>query len=218
MTEYFNFSQSGLMSFSPTAQLGSSTNKKSEITSFESLGIEELESKNISNEDNSIFYAVYDKNCYMYQATTPEEVLRVSLTSPCILPATLNASFCYSHNAGVFIRKNGQFKLLYKSGRFCCDKNPVFLSKTFLKRILSDFFENIEITLGQLIKDEMKYIAWMITTEKGIFYIPWHNGIIFPATNELVFIKNKFNKIEKTYKLLRFCENFSSNEYKVLRG
>lgn len=212
--EYFNFSQSGLMSFSFTSQIGASNKEKSKCPCFEDICLEMLYDEKPESCDNTPFYLVYTKDGYAYSASDANKALSASLASAVHVPSTNQKLYYPNCNTGVFILQNGEYKLLYKAERFYKTKNPSFLSRSFLKKVFKPFFENIEITLGQLSFNAEKCIAWMLSTDKGVYYIPWHNGLIIPESENLTFEKRKFDDLRKTYKVLRFHET-TNNDYKV---
>ncbi len=212
--EHFNFSQSGLMSFSFTSQIGASNKEKSKCPTFEDICLEMLYDEKPESCDNTPFYLVYTKDGYAYSAPNADKALSASLASTIHVPSTNKKTYLPNCNTGVFILQDGEYKLLYKAERFYKSKTPRFLSRSFLNKAFKPLFENIEITLGQLGYGDEKCIAWMLSTNKGVYYIPWHNGFIIPASESLTFEKRKFDDIRKTYKILRFHETTNS-DFKV---
>jgi len=78
-------------------------------------------------------------------------------------------------------------------------------------------FKKIDIRLGQLEEKGIRFIAWEIETEKGIFYIPWHNGCLIEQTGELEFTEMPFAELKRTYKVLRFAKCVGEREaYRIV--
>ena len=207
MADTYNFSMSGLMSYSMNDQIGAPRHKAPKEPSFEEEVIqdlkEEFEQTN-TNEDG--FYIVTKKNGYCYYAPTTEDILRISLVPQEFLCTPLIGHFDPCTVNGVFYKENGEYKMLYRNQRFFLDKRPLYLSKNFLKEIFKKFLPKVEIKIGELSYKKTKHPAWMLTSEKGVFYIPWHNGLPIKASDALSFEEKSYEKMRYTYSILKFQE------------
>lgn len=213
--EHYNFSQSGLMSFSATAEVGVNPHYEKTL-SFEERAINELMTQDIDTEKK--FFPIYNEDGFICYADSIDETLSVSLTPPSHSFSSSTLKRRPAICCGVFVRDGKKFKPLYQNKRFYEDKAPIFLSLTNIKKLYKEFFEIIEIKLGQLTKNDDKFIAWELTTSEGHFYIPWHNGLIFAKEEGVSFEEKKLDDLKQTYFILRFTEVFPKGEHRVLRA
>ena len=221
MSDAFNYSMCGLVSCSLSSQIGAPRHKAEKEPTFEEEAIEELtyELKSSEIDENGLFI-VYRKHGFCYYAKTESEILSTSLVPQDFICDANLGIFDPCIITSVFYRKNGAFKLLYRNSRYFLDKKPVFLSKSYLTSRFKKIFSEVSITLGELHYKRISHIAWKITTERGVFYIPWHNGLPVQASDNLTFEEKLFENLRGVYNILRFheCCHHSERDFTVVCG
>ena len=221
MSEFFNYSMCGLVSCSLSGQIGAPRHKTEKEPTFEEEAIEELtyELKSSEIDENGLFI-VYRKHGYYYYAKSDDEILKASLVPQDFICQANLGFFDPCTITSVFYRKNGEFKLLYRSSRYFLDKKPMFLSKSFLISRFKKIFSEVSIKLGELHYKTAKHIAWKLTTEKGVFYITWHNGLPLQASDNLTFEEKSYEQLRNVYSILRFHEGspHSERDFTVVCG
>ena len=98
---------------------------------------------------------------------------------------------------------------------------PEFLNIHVLAAKLNPIIGCFQLNLGELrYKNSNRAIAWEISSDKGTFYIPWHNGCIIEKKaeeSELSFEKKSLKEMTQShvYCALRFEEE-SNGAYRVV--
>ncbi len=183
---------------------------------FDNRAKEEM--KELEPEDyKHPFITVYSESGYTYHTGIAQKALSLSLAGQDYIytPSVKKVHFC--NVLAVYFQSGHMYRQLWKISRFLPENRPVFLNREMLEKILGSIFSQLSIKLGQLSEKNIKYIAWEINTEKGIFYIPWHNGCLLEKTDGLEFEEKEFAEIKRTYKVLRFAACTGSEEaYRIL--
>jgi hypothetical protein len=208
----------GCIRVSFTEQIGYSHSHSSKVPDFVEEALIELnEDFSIAHPEKKIF-SLYKKEGYIYEANTPEEILSVSLAGQDYICSGGLKRIFSSTFTGIFYKKNNKFELLWKAKKYDYEKTPVFLSSKIVERELKKIFNNVELSLGLLSDEKLSYIAWKVTSDEGIFYIPWHNGLLYSDNPKVTFVQKDFQELRKTYKVLRFAKLTGSGnaEYKVI--
>lgn len=152
-------------------------------------------------------YGAIDHTC------DPEKMLKLSLSGQDYIISRGIMRVISCCDTAVFYKK----KLLWTTRMFDAGVMPQFLNKKLLKDQLSSVFKNVNIRLGELCHNYVKYIVWQVETEKGTFVIPWHNACLLRQTENMLFTEKSFKEVRLNYKMLRFTE-FEKNVFKVLCG
>ena len=175
--------------------------------------LDELESW----EKQRPFMNVYFKDGFTYHTGDTSKSMQLCLVG---LDYTYprHIKVMYPCNAMVvFYRQGEAFRLLWTVRRFAVGATPVFLNKTKLTEAMLNIFSKTEIRLGELQTNGTPSIAWEIATEKGRFYVPWHNGCMVEQSDETEFSAKPFNEMKGIYKILRFTECLEEkNTYRIL--
>ena len=205
----------GCIRVSLSEEIGARIASHSKVPDFIEDAIQELnEEYGPKNPDQKLFM-LYKKEGYIYSASTVKEILSVGLVGQAYICPAVVKKIQQSLYAGIFVKKNGKFVCLYKARRFDLERNPIFLSEKGVKDMMKKVFSNVEISLGQLSDGKQKYIAWQVMTDKGRYFIPWHNGLLCPEDETLTFEEKNFEEVRRTYSMLRF-QKTTNTEYKVL--
>lgn len=165
------------------------------------------EIKNFTTKENKkhLFTVTYGMCGDAYNSFSPTFLMRLALTGQgCLYNSSLNR-VNVTTGAGVYIFHDGKFHHLWTHKHYEPNQKPVFLNLKDLERLLSPYFNNLEITLGILKFDCTRNIAWQLKTEKGIFFIPWHNGCIIEDHPNLSFEEKTFPEVKNTYCVLSFA-------------
>ena len=164
---------------------------------------------------NHWFINVYSESGYTFHTGKALNALKLSLVGQDYIYSPNVKKMTFISAMAVYYQPTS--KLLWETRRFMPENRPVFLNRERLQEILQKVFKEIDIRLGQLQEKGISFIAWKIETEKGIFYIPWHNGCLIEQTTETVFTEKTFAELKRTYKVLRFAEcRGEKDSYRVL--
>ncbi len=178
----------------------------------------EAEMKELSAEDlRHYFITVYSDSGYTYHSGDAKVLIRLSLTGQnYICPKNVKQMiFCIT--SAVYHEANGKSELIWKLERLKPNQEPVFLRKSSVEKAFHRHHKQVEIKLGALAEKHLTSIAWQVTTEKGIFYVLWHNGSIIEATGELTFTEKEFSELKRTYAVLRFARCMCTEEaYRII--
>lgn len=186
------------------------------IPTFAETALEEAKDSTAADKKHK-FMTVYSEACISWRATSPEDIIRISLVGQSYVCPRYQKRLIQSNVLMVFYQKNGNFVPLYKLHHLQPKKHYIFLDKEELTQKLSEVFNTVKLTLGQLLTPNLKCIAWRAKTEEGDFYILWHNGSIIKAQDYLVFEERNFKDIKNTYELLRFTPSLIRKDaYTVL--
>ena len=184
---------------------------------FEEKATEEL--KSLESDNKRDFYIIYRADCCTYCAQTPDEILKISLTPQDYICSSMVKRMIQASHCGVFTKKGSKTKCLWKSSRFNDNsKRNTFLSPGLLEKELKKIFNQVELTLGELNTCPLKVIAWEVKTEKGIFYVFWHNGLMTEKGKDWEFTPKEFKDLRQTYKVLRFAKTIDGKDYKITCG
>ena len=165
----------------------------------------ESEMKKLTAEDlHHSFITVFSDSGFTLHTSDAKTLIRLSLAGQdYICPSNIKRMiFCIT--SAVYHQVNGCYTLMWKQERFKSDGLPVFLNRTQLEKTFRSLYKQVEIKLGTLAERNLTSIAWQVTTEKGTFYVLWHNGSIVEAAPELLFEQKDFSELKRTYKVLRF--------------
>lgn len=178
----------------------------------------EQEMRELEPEDyKHPFINVYSESGYVYHTGETKKALRLSLVGQDYIYSPSVKKMTFSSVMAVYDRTGCSYRQLWKLGRFVPEICPIFLNKKKLSDIMLTIFKKVQIRLGQLQEKGISFIAWEIETEKGTFYVPWHNGCLIEQTTETVFTEKTFAELKRTYKVLRFAEcRGEKDSYRVL--
>ncbi len=177
--------------------------------SFTEKAMEEA-GESTDDDKQHLFMTVYSESCTTWRTTAPDNITRLSLVGQSYVCSRPQKRLIQSSALMVFYQKNGNFVPLYELHHLQTKKYYLFLDKKALTHKLQEVFDIVKLTLGQLHTGNFTGIAWKAQTEKGSFYILWHNGCIIPSQDYLLFEEKKFEELKSTYALLRFTRSQSS--------
>ncbi|MBR5598536.1 MAG: hypothetical protein IKW39_00695 [Alphaproteobacteria bacterium] len=186
--------------------------------------IEELANKELKNilnfTENNKFFNVYKISGYTFFAKNANESLRVALASQDYICNSMCKRMQVATHGGVFYRKDKEFIPLWKQNRFVENRRPDYLNLKCLSKKLNEIFDEVSyIKLGVLKERTVRFIAWEVKTEDGIFYIPWHSGMLCKKEDAWEFeVKQTFEEVRSTYKVLRFSKTDQRDVYRVSCG
>lgn len=185
---------------------------------FEEEAKEELKELKKKN-DNSCVVNIYRAEGLVFAAQNPSEALKLTLTPQDYVCSHFMKKMHACTRCGVFYKDGSKYKMLWKNGRYNEHKKPVFLNPHLLQKELKKVFPHFDLSLGVLEDNIVKFIAWEIKTEKGKFYIPWHNGCIIKEDENWSFTPKEFNELRSTYKVLRFSyATDNRKEFRIVCG
>ena len=150
------------------------------------------------------FITVFSDSGFTLHTGENKTLLRLSLAGQDYICPTNIKRMIFCITSAVYHQVNGCYKLMWKQERFKSDGLPVFLNRPLLEKAFRSLYKQVEIKLGALAEKSLKSIAWQISTEKGTFYVLWHNGCIVENSPELTFTEKEFSEMKRTYKVLRF--------------
>lgn len=188
---------------------------------FEEEAKEELKEFKKSSDSSLCVVNIYRADGgLMFAAKKPSEALKLTLTPQDYVCSYFMKKMHACTKCGVFYKDGNKYKMLWKNGRYNEHRKPVFLSPTLLKKELKKVFSSFDLSLGVLDDAScVKFIAWKVKTEKGTFFIPWHNGCIIPADPKWEFEEKKFEELRSTYKVLRFSyATDNRKEFRIVCG
>ncbi|MBE6463645.1 MAG: hypothetical protein E7005_07855 [Alphaproteobacteria bacterium] len=208
----------GCIRVSLSEQIGHIASHSSKVPNFVEEAIIEIKEDFALKAPEKNLFVLYKKEGFVYEVTSVNDALSVSLTGQDYICAPGIKRITSSLFSGIFYKKGNKYELLWKAKRFDCgEKSPQYLSLSFLKKELKKVFTNVEISLGVLKDSKLSYIVWKVTSNEGIYYIPWHNGLLVPDDETLSFEEKCFEDLRKTYKVLRFTKICSGDtEFKVV--
>jgi hypothetical protein len=208
----------GCIRVSLSEQIGHPQPHSSKVPDFVEDALIEINEDFAKNNPEKTLFVLYKKEGYVYEVKDVNDALSVSLAGQDYICSPGKKRITSSLFSGIFYKKGNKYELLWKAKRFDCgEKSPQYLSVPFLKRELKKVFTDVEISLGELKDDKLSYIVWKVTSNEGIYYIPWHNGLLVPEDETLSFEEKKFDDLRKTYKVLRFSRTASCDtEFKVI--
>ncbi len=165
----------------------------------------ESEMKELTADDlRHPFITVYSDSGYAFHTGETKTLIRLSLAGQDYICATNIKRMIFCITSAVYHQVNGCYKLMWKQERFKSDGLPMFLNRPLLEKAFRSLYKEVEIKLGSLTERHLTSIAWQVTSEKGTFYVLWHNGSIVEDSPELEFVEKEFSEMKRTYKVLRF--------------
>lgn len=178
----------------------------------------QYELKNLSSHPSCVVN-IYRADGLVFTAQKSSEALSLSLTPQDYVCSTFVKRIHACTQCGVYYKHGNKFKMLWKNTRYSDNRKPVFLSPKLLEKELKKVFTTADVKLGTLQDNIIKYIAWKVKTEKGTFFIPWHNGCIIPADPKWEFEEKKFEELRSIYKVLRFSyATDNRKEFRIVCG
>lgn len=185
---------------------------KRSTNSFKERAEEELLSLNKEDLAHQ-FINIYSECGYSFHTSEAEKSISLSMVGQDYVctQGVKRLKSCTSlavyYNTG-----RGKPKLLWNVERFSPGKTPVFLNRKEMLRVLRPLFSSVKISLGLLIDGGMHSIAWQVSTEKGVFFIPWHSGCLVERSASLEFEEKPFEELRNTYKCLFFGYDFMDKD------
>ena len=177
--------------------------------------IEKYAKKELKSSEK--FVSLYSEVTWVGDATTEKQNFFMSLVNNCSM--TLGSSpFKVTSRLAPYFNKDGRYERLWLTERFEAKMTPEFLNIHVLAAKLNPIIGCFQLNLGELrYKNSNRAIAWEISSDKGTFYIPWHNGCLVEKREEteLTFEKKSLKEIVHTYCALRFEED-GPGSYRVL--
>jgi hypothetical protein len=175
------------------------------------------EIKDYTTEENKehLFTVTYGLYGEMYNCFSPTYLMKLALTGQSSLFSSMLNRVNVPTGIGVYIFHNGKFHNLWTHKHYEPRQTPDFLNKNELKKLLKPYFSKLEIKLGLLKYDSTKTIAWQLETEKGIFFIPWHNGCVIENHERFSFEEKTFQEVKNIYCVLSFS-SYEDGGYRIV--
>lgn len=162
------------------------------------------------------FLTIYSSYCEPTRIVDPEKAIRIALVAQSSAYPTVRRRLTTTIIAITYVNREGIFQPLWKLRRFEPGKPYPFLSKGDLMNILSPLFKKVTLTLGTLTHKEVKAIAWQLDTDEGLFYIPWHSGIIIENSANFTFEEKTLGEMDGIYEHLCFGTTNSADTYRII--
>jgi hypothetical protein len=178
--------------------------------------IEKYAKKELRSDNN--FVNLYSEVEWVREAIKEGEAFFMSVVGNCSLVLGCSTFKVSSRIAPYFKNAEGKFERLWLTERFEPKMSPEHLNVHILASKLNKVIGCFKLELGELrYKNSNKAIAWELTSDKGTYYIPWHNGCIIKKAEEsnLSFEKKSLKEMVHTYCALRF-EEVGPGSYRVL--
>lgn len=175
---------------------------------FTERALDEINQLPESEKDHQ-FLVAYSLYGNTFITADPGIILRLSLAGEVYNTITRKMMLC--NVLAVFYRDGEKFRPLsnWELRHFKSDDTPAFLNKEKLNAQLKGIFKEASVCLGKLTLTSrmLSCPAWQINTEKGTYYLPWHNGALIENADVFFFETTEFNEIKDTmYTHLRFSE------------
>lgn len=197
------------------AEYNSHTNRTETYQTFPETAEEEVK-ECVKEGISSKFLNIYTEYCMTFHTSTADQALRLCLTGASYIYNSMVRKMRATNALMVFYRKNGKYYPLWDIRHFQTRSSYIFLDVKELKKRLHKVFDRFELKLGSLTTMNLPAIAWQITTDEGIFYIPWHSGAIVEKTEDFTFEEKTLEEMKKTYTLLRFAPSYEKDIYKIV--
>ncbi len=182
---------------------------------FTERALEEI--KDMPNhEKNHQFLVAYSVYGDTFITADPNTILRLSLAGQVYNNSIRRMTLC--DVLAVFYHDGKKFRPFksWELRHFNSNDAPAFLDKENLEAQLKGVFRKVDITLGALTLTTRSVTcpAWQIVTDKGTYYLPWHNGTIIEEDPAFSFEEKDFAEIQETqyYTHLRFSKIPLSNQ------
>lgn len=173
------------------------------------------EVRGLETEEN--FVALYPNLEWIFNAENENNLFFLSLVGSNSLVCGNQRGYKVVSKIYIYGKKDGKYINLWKQPRFDRNMRPVFLNLASLKSTIENFIGVATIEKGILSYRSSKTAAWQIRSEKGVFYIPWHNGAVIEAKSDsiLSFWPATIKEMNSCYCALRFKEE-RLNEFSIL--
>lgn len=190
----------GYLSVDATPVASGKKRVKEQLPTFEEDALDEL--WRLGSEKR--LASIYRSSGFSYVAEKPAESVRASLAAQdyvCgshllrVIPCTATA---------VYARRGKKWTQLWKTERLVDHRAPFFLHQELVTKRLKEVFTFVEMSLGQLSYKSFTAIAWKVRTNEGIYFIPWHNGMLICENPEFTFEEKGLDELKRTYKIMRF--------------
>ena len=191
----------GVMSSTPRRSY-TSKNK-----SFHEKALTELKEELTEKEKKEPIIMVYAADGYIYHTCETKSSIALSLAGQDNAVRSTVKRMHPCNAVAVYFRHANGATQLWKACRYSSADRPLYLNKELLISTLkkTKYFTNISVRLGQLTEKGIKYIAWQVSTDQGVYYIPWHNGSFVEDNVGLNFEEKDFKELRQTYAILRFA-------------
>ena len=187
--------------------------------SFDDKALTELKEELTEEEKKEPIVTVYAADGYIYHTCETKSSIALSLAGQNnAIKSTVKRMRPCNAIAVYFRHANGATQL-WKACRYSSADRPLYLNKELLISTLkkTKYFTNISIRLGQLTEKGIKYIAWQVSTDQGLYYIPWHNGSFVENNVNLEFEEKEFKELRETYDILKFALCIGEHDvYRIL--
>ncbi len=173
---------------------------------FDDKALTELKEELTEEEKKKPIVTVYAADGYTYHTCETKSSIVLSLAGQNNAIKSTVKRMRPCNVVAVYFRYGEKPTQLWKASRYSSADRPVYLNKELLISTLkkTKYFTNISVRLGQLTENGIKYIAWQVSTDQGLYYIPWHNGSFVENNAGLNFEEKEFKELRQTYAILKF--------------
>ena len=196
------------------AEYGAHKSYNEKFKTFQEKCDEEIKKYTTEENKQHVFTVAYGMYGEMYNTFSPTHLMRLALTGQSCLFSSMINRVNVPTGIAVYIFHKGKFVNLWTHKHYESQQHPIFLNKKELFSTLKPYFSTLEITLGIIKESGFKTIAWELKTDKGMFYLPWHNGCIIEKQEKFSFTPKEFSELKNTYCVLSFKE--SNGGYKII--
>ncbi len=186
---------------------------------FDEKALTELEEELTEEEKKKPIVTIYAADGYIYHTCETKSSIALSLAGPNNAIKSTVKRMRPCNKIAVYFRHDKETVQLWANSRYVSDDRPIYLNKNLLinKLKTTKFFTNISIRLGQLTEKGIKYITWQVSTNQGLYYIPWHNGSFVEDNASLEFEEKEFKELRLTYAILKFAPCIGEHDvYRIL--